>query len=179
MMNNPDDLVPRPDPTRLTTEALLREIEQLNVRLSEKIDALEARLDRGEEHHTAAHARETELRLEQHTAISREIEMLDRRMLDALEARDRALAEALATRDKALEVALVTMKERLADQKLLLSANRERSDAQYEVLKETSTLSAGRTAGREYTTGQMLAAGGVVIAFLVLVSLVVFGLINK
>ena len=39
----PGELLPRPDPTRLTTEQLFREIEHLQAYLTVRIDSLEAK----------------------------------------------------------------------------------------------------------------------------------------
>lgn len=186
MMGEPGDLVPRPDPTKLTTEALLREVANLRASVEAATAALSARLDVAEQHHMRVHQGEQELRTEQHRAFTRELELFDRRV-----------ESALAGRDKALDVALIAMKEQLAalqssnaattekaDQLVRaelaalnsrLTAMQERFDGKLEGVKETTSHSAGQQAGREYTTGQMFTAAGVVIAVLVLIAMVVFG----
>lgn len=189
-MNNPDDLVPRPDPTRLTTEALLREIANLRELLVARIETAEAKLDRAEQHHMETHQHDAELRVEQHRAFTRELELFDRRV-----------EAALGSRDKALDVALIAVKEQLVALQSSNAATTEKADAlvrselsavnarltdmqerfdgKLEGVKEASTESRGRVAGREYSTAQAVTVAGLVIAFLVLIVMIASNLLSS
>jgi hypothetical protein len=157
---------PVPDPTVLTTEALIREINHLRELTKAERRADVSEIEALAKSHDKHHEGLDRLRDSQHQAVTSEIAALKELLKEALAARDQALTAALSAAEAA------TSKAEAATTKQV-DAMGERFDVEIKALKDslgdvkTNAGSAGgRIAGKEYVWSVVILIAALVLSFI-------------
>jgi hypothetical protein len=181
--------VPRPDPTVLTTEALLREVTHLRELLTSRLEGLEDRQDAYERVHEAKHrerAAEVEASIRHLTELAAErfagvtdrfagiqVQLTERdtRLQDTTQASKDAIAAALAAQKEAVAKSELNTKEQLASIKSENATTVASLESKIENVKDligaaqlTVGQQEGRTGGMDVAWGRTVALAGVLVA---------------
>jgi phosphopantetheinyl transferase (holo-ACP synthase) len=151
--------LPVPDPTVLTTEALIREINHLRELTKAERRADVSEIEALARAHDKHHEGLDRLRDSQHRALVDQVAALKELLKEALAARDQALTAALSAAKEA------TSKAEAATTKQV-DAMGDRFDVEIKAIKDqlgdvktNAGAAGGRVAGKEYALGVALAIG--------------------
>ena len=186
------DHLPVPDPTALTTEALLREVAHLRELQDTRFESLEERLDAYERTHEAKHRERaieveaairhlTELAAERFagvtdrfSGIQLQLTERDARLQDTTQASKDAIAAALAAQKEAVAKSEESTKEQLASIKAESATTVASLESKIENVKELigagglqTSRGEGERTGREKAQTNLVAIAGVAIAAIV------------
>jgi hypothetical protein len=166
-----DDVTPRPDPTRLTTQALLREIAALREFLETKIDGDKRVLE------TRLAGMDNATRLLEQAQLNRPKEIDDkvyqlREIMDVkfggvniqFGERDLAVQAALAAAKEAVGVANVSFTSQIAQQGELFKEAKNNLDRDISDLKKAVTTMQSESIGSSSLISKLLVGGGVLVA---------------
>jgi len=185
--------LPVPDPTQLTTDALLREISHLRELLTARIESAEDSQNAYEQAHAEAHrirATEvaqaiehlTELCAERFAGIQTQLVERDSRVQESSQASKDAIAAALAAQKEAVAKSEESTKEQLASIKSENATTVASLESKIENVKEligTAGVQAGQQAGRgaglDLAATRTFAAIGLVIALAAVIVTVIIG----
>jgi len=141
------DLVPRPDPTRLTTAALEREIEHLRELLTSQINDVARDFDGFMKNHEQKHVDAVDLAIQGITElfieklrgvadkfppIQRQFDERDERTRLAFDAADKAVAAALAAQEKAVTAAMAAQEKAVAKSEIATAKQIELLQMQFD-----------------------------------------------
>ena len=157
---------PIPDPTVLTTEALIREINHLR-----ELTKAERRADVSEiEALAKAHDRHHEgldrLRESEHGALVDQISALKELLKEALAARDQALTAALAAAKEAVGKAEDATTKQLDSLRLNFDVEIKAIKDLLGDFKVNASTAGGRSAGKEYVWGVVILIAALVLSFI-------------
>ena len=189
-INDRRGALPVPDPTLLTTEALVREISHLRELLTSRIEAVEEGLNEYQRHHDERHRSRinetteaiqhlTELAAERFAGIQTQLVERDSRVQESSQASKDAIAAALAAQKEAVDKSEQATKEGMTSMRAEIRAELGALRGQVDDLKGTVGVTnvqvgagEGDRAGRDRATTTMIAIASVIVAIIVGVAVV-------
>jgi len=177
---------PVPDPTLLTTEALVREVGHLRELLTARLDGLEDRLDSYQEAHAEKHRSRasevekevqhlTELVAERFAGIQAQLLERESRYEESNRSSKEAVSTALAAQKEAAAKAEVATKEQLASLKSETGTVVTSLEGRITNVKELLTTARGRDAGLETALSRTFTIVSIVVAVVAVAAAVIVG----
>jgi hypothetical protein len=167
---------PRPDPTRLTTQQLLREIDSLQALVFSRVDAIEAGSIARNVHLREFHDEKFRSIQTQFSERDTRTEQTSRDSKVAVDAALQAAKEAVAEQNRSSALAIskseaATMKQ-IDQQSILIQTGTNASDGKINDLKDRVALLEGRDQGSSSSLGWMVGVGGLLVAIIAAVAAV-------
>ena len=170
-------VVPRPDPTLLTTELTLREIANLKELLQSQTGDLRRWIERIEEHLNTRHAeiREEADRLhvlfdEKFKSIALQFAGNDKAVAAALQAQKEAAAATNLSNMEASNKSEASFVKQIDQMQMIVNAIAKATDEKIDDLKTRLTLGEGQKRGMGESWGIIVAAGGLATGILIAVA---------
>jgi len=179
-------IVPSPDPTVLTTEALLREVLHVKELFTERVDGLEDKLESYQQSHTSQHRYEvqeaiqhlTELCAERFDGIKTQFVERDSRSKESTQSSKDAIAAALAAQKEAVEKSEKATEKELDSIKTNFDTTIKSIEIQLNDLKSNINKAGGEVLGQRRTQDEgarnisiIIAAVSAVVAIVSVVGL--------
>jgi hypothetical protein len=158
--------VPRPDPTVLTTEALIREINHLRELTKAERRADVSEIEALARAHDKHHEGLDRLRQSEHQSVSSEISALKELLKEALASRDQALTAALAAAKEATGKAEDATTKQLDALRLNFDVEIKAIKDLLSDFKANASTAGGRSAGKEYVWGVVILIAALVLSFI-------------